>query len=313
MANQRTDTIDKGGGGSLDSIRGPMQNALNAIRSSAAGSGASPYMAAAHAAGSNASGGVAVGPTYGQSGSGSGLDGVRDVVQNGVDKITGTDTDDKPKTRTVTYIGNSGTKAKGTTKVTPGTTPDYYNQMGSFYQNAYDEQVAANEAAQEAARQRAQELYDAQVAALGEQYAGTNRQLYRDYMNSRRTLPQQMAAQGYSGGLSESSLLRLANAYGEGLNENERARLSQVAGYDQALSQQLYEAQMRTTEANNQARQNLYTQQAALREAIYRDAQQRAATMAAAGDFSEYAKLGFSKSEINWLKSVWKKMNPGLA
>ena len=33
-----------------------------------AGSGASPYMAAAHAAGSNTSGGVAVGPTYGQSG-----------------------------------------------------------------------------------------------------------------------------------------------------------------------------------------------------------------------------------------------------
>ena len=214
--------------------------------------------------------------------------------------------------RSVTYIGNNGSKNTGTIKVTPGTTPDYYNQLGQLYKTAYDEQVAANNAALEAARQRAQETTDAQIAALAEEYAGTNRALYRDYMNSRRTLPQQLAAMGYNGGLSESSMLRLNNSYEEGLNENERARLAQEATYNQALAQQLYEAQARATEANQSALQNWYGQQATLKDMIYRDAQQRAATMAASGDFSEYKNLGFSDSEIKYLKQMWKRMNRGL-
>ncbi len=212
----------------------------------------------------------------------------------------------------VSYIGNDGSKKSGTVKVTPGTTPDFYTQLGNLYQTAYDEQVAANNAALEEAQRRAQEATDAQIAALADQYAGTNRQLYRDYMNSRRVLPQQMAAQGYNGGLSESSMLRLNNSYEEGLNENERARIAQEAAYQQALQQNLYDAGVRTNEANQSARQNLYSQQAALQEAIYRDAQNRAATMAASGDFSEYERLGFSPSEIQYLRQMWRRMNPTL-
>ncbi len=212
----------------------------------------------------------------------------------------------------VSYIGNDGSKKSGTVKVTPGKTPDFYTQLGNLYQTAYDEQVAANNAALEEAQRRAQEATDAQIAALADQYAGTNRQLYRDYMNSRRVLPQQMAAQGYNGGLSESSMLRLNNSYEEGLNENERARIAQEAAYQQALQQNLYDAGVRTNEANQSARQNLYSQQAALQEAIYRDAQNRAATMAASGDFSEYERLGFSPSEIQYLRQMWRRMNPTL-
>jgi len=213
----------------------------------------------------------------------------------------------------VSYIGSDGSKQTGTVKVTPGQTPDFYTQMGNLYQQAYDDQIAANAAALAEAKQRAQEATDAQIAALAEQYAGTNRQLYRDYMNNRRVLPQQMAAMGYNGGLSESSLLRLGNAYEEGLNENERARLAQETAYNQELAQQLYDAQMRTNEANQSARQNLYGQQATLQQMIYADQQQRAATMAASGDFSEYERLGFSPSEIAYLKQMWRRMNPTLA
>ena len=213
----------------------------------------------------------------------------------------------------VSYIGNDGSKKSGTVKVTPGKTPDFYTQLGNLYQTAYDEQIAANNAALEEAQRRAQEATDAQIAALADQYAGTNRQLYRDYMNSRRVLPQQMAAMGYNGGLSESSMLRLNNSYEEGLNENERARMAQEAEFNRALAQQLYDAGVRTDEANQTARQNLYGQQAALKEMIYRDAQNRAATMAASGDFSEYTKMGFSPSEIEYLKQMWRRMNPTLA
>ena len=235
-------------------------------------------------------------------------------IKTGPDKVTNTNTGKSGSGggSRVSYIGNDGQKKTGTVKVTPGTTPDFYTEMGNLYQKAYDEQVAANNAALEAARLHAQETTDAQIAALADQYQGTNRQLYRDYMNSRRVLPQQMAAQGYSGGLTESSMLRLNNAYMEGLNENERARLAQVTGYNQALAQQLYDAQARANEANTQAGQQRYSNLAAIEEAIYQDAQQRAATMAASGDFTEYKNLGYSDSEIAYLKKMWKKMNPKL-
>ena len=132
-------------------------------------------------------------------------------------------------------------------------------------------------------------------------------------MNSRRTLPQELAARGYSGGLSESSMLRLSNAYEEGLNENERARLAQETSYNLSLARQLFDARAKADEANLQAGQQRYTNLAAIRQAMYKDQQQRAATMAAAGDFTEYARLGFSKSEIRYLREMWKRMNPDLA
>lgn len=215
--------------------------------------------------------------------------------------------------RRATYIGNGGTKETGEVKVTPGTTPDYYNQMERFYQRAYADEVAANNAALEAARAQARAETQSQIDALGASYAGTNRQLYRDYMASRRTLPQQLAAQGYGGGLTESGMLRLQNDYGEALNENERARHAQEASYNQALSRQLFEAQTKTDEANRLAAQNRSSYVAALRQAAYKDAQQRAAVMAASGSFAEYGRLGFSPSEIRYLREMWKRMNPDLA
>ena len=288
-------------------INAPMQNVVNAITAAAAnGQGTqsvpSGYMAAGRAAGSG-TGGTAVGPT-----SDTGK-----KIGNATISNTNTGRSGSGSGSRATYIGNDGSKKSGIASPTPGQTPDYYTQMGKLYQTAYDEQIAANNAALEEAQRRAQEATDAQIAALAEQYAGTNRQLYRDYMNSRRVLPQQMAAQGYNGGLSESSMLRLNNSYEEGLNENERARIAQEAAYQQALQQNLYDAGVRTNEANQSARQNLFSQQAALQEAIYRDTQQRAATMAASGDFSEYEKLGFSPSEIAYLKAMWRRMNPTLA
>lgn len=103
------------------------------------------------------------------------------------------------------------------------------------------------------------------------------------------------------------------NAYGESLAENERARHAQETSYNQALSRQLFEAQMKTDAANQQAAQQLYGNQAALREAIWNNTQQRAAAMAAAGDYSEHGSLGFSKSQIRYLREMWKRMNPDLA
>lgn len=213
----------------------------------------------------------------------------------------------------VSYIGNDGSKKSGTVKVTPGTTPQYYTDLGNLYAQAHEDQIAANAAALEAALQRIQETREEQSAALSDQYAGSNRQLYRDYMEHRRVLPQQLAAMGYNGGLSESSLLRLGNSYEEGLNENERARIAQEAELGRTLAQQEYEARQKAAEADSTENQEYYGKRATLQQMIYSDAQQRAATMAAAGDFSEYKRLGFSDSEIAWLKRWFYKTYPQLA
>ena len=235
------------------------------------------------------------------------------IQQGGPQKASGMITD-KVETQKVAYIGNNGAKAAGTVtpKVTPGTTPGWYTDQGKLYQKMYSDQVKANNAALEKTRTQAQQDTRTQISALNASYQGTNRQLYRDYMNNRRTLPQRLAAQGYSGGLTESGMLRLANAYGESLAENERARHAQETSYNQALSRQLFEAQMKTDAANQQAAQQLYGNQAALREAIWNNTQQRAAAMAAAGDYSEHGSLGFSKSQIRYLREMWKRMNPDL-
>ena len=209
----------------------------------------------------------------------------------------------------VTYIAPNGQKATGTVQQPQEAQPSYWDTMRDYYQQMYDEQVAANNQALEDTRARAQEATDAQLEALRQGYQGTNRQLYRDYMENQRVLPQQMAAQGYSGGLSESSRLRLGNAYQEALAENERARLAEESGANQALAQQLYEAQQAANTANNQAAQNRYGYLAALREAQYQqeraDLEARAAMMGSVGDFSVYAQLGYTPAEIARLQAAW--------
>ena len=105
----------------------------------------------------------------------------------------------------VTYVDN-GERKTGTVD------PDYWARMEGYYDQQYNDQVAANNKALEDARARAQEANQAQIDALRQQYQGTNRQLYRDYMQNVKTLPQQMSALGYSGGLSESGRLRLTTS-----------------------------------------------------------------------------------------------------
>jgi hypothetical protein len=222
-------------------------------------------------------------------------------------------------TKKVTYVDN-GSKNTGVVqqeaKPEAEPVPSYWDTMRDEYQKYYDEQVAANNAALENARQRAQEAADAQIAAMNEGYRGTNRQLYRDYMEKQRVLPQQMAAQGYSGGLTESSRLKLGNAYQESLAENERARIAQEASANQGLAQQLYEAQAAADAANLQASQNRYSYLSALRQQEYQQQRQelenRAAMLGSVGDFSAYKELGYSDAEIAYLQAMFRKMNPDL-
>ena len=216
---------------------------------------------------------------------------------------------------TATYIDDSGNKQIGL--VQPNTdVSDYYDRMRDYQGQIYADTLAANAQALEDAQKRAREAADAQRETLTQGYQGTNRQLYRDYMEHRRTLPQEMAAAGYSGGLSESSNIRLRNSYEEALAQNERARLSEEAGIENNYAQQAYEAEAARRAADQQARQNQYSYLMALEEARYQQQQQelanRANTMAQTGDYSAYAQLGYSQDEIDALTRMWLQQNPTL-
>ena len=121
----------------------------------------------------------------------------------------------------VTYIDPNGDAQKGTTEGTPEETPTaaatetprtYLDDLKDQYQKMYDDAVKANNDAAKAAAERSLAQVEQGIGELGEQYGNINKQLYRDYMESLRVLPQELAARGYSGGMSESARLGLDTA-----------------------------------------------------------------------------------------------------
>ena len=211
----------------------------------------------------------------------------------------------------VTYIDPNGDAQKGTTEGTPEETPGepqrtYLDELRDQYQKMYDDAVKANNDAAKAAAERALAQAEKGVGELGDQYGSLNKQLYRDYMESLRVLPQEMAARGYSGGMSESARLGLDTAYGERLNENEAARIAAIM----QLRQQGADAEY---QANAQAQQNLYANMMNLILQQQQDAAQKAQNMAQYGDFSGYLGLGYTQSEIDQMQKAWIAANPELA
>lgn len=219
----------------------------------------------------------------------------------------------------VTYIDANGDAAKGTTapSETPSQTTEpqksYLDDLKDQYQKMYDDAVKANNDAAKAAAERALAQAEKGVGELGDQYGSLNKQLYRDYMESLRVLPQEMAARGYSGGMSESARLGLDTAYGERLNENEAARIAAIAQLRQQGADAEYQANAARDQANAQAQQNLYANMMNLILQQQQDAATKAQNMAQYGDFSGYLGLGYTQSEIDQMQKAWIAANPELA
>lgn len=218
----------------------------------------------------------------------------------------------------VTYIDPNGDAQKGTTEGTPEETPGepqrtYLDELRDQYQKMYDDAVKANNDAAKAAAERALAQAEKGVGELGDQYGSLNKQLYRDYMESLRVLPQEMAARGYSGGMSESARLGLDTAYGERLNENEAARIAAIMQLRQQGADAEYQANAARDQANAQAQQNLYANMMNLRLQQQQDAATKAQNMAQYGDFSGYLGLGYTQSEIDQMQKAWIAANPELA
>ena len=172
---------------------------------------------------------------------------------------------------------------------------------------------AAADAAAETAERDAQDALE----RIRGGYKSTDRQLYREYMESKRTLPQRLAAQGITGGLTESSQVHLANFYGEELAENERARLAEEAKTYSARDARLAAARAEQSRADAEAKRTHGESLAKLWQEAEKhrreDAAKAAALLAAAGDYSGYVGMGLTQEQADYLAEIWMGRNGALA
>ena len=195
--------------------------------------------------------------------------------------------------------------------------PTYSEIMQKYYAGQYADALAGNkrtaEAEADAAERDAQDALD----HIRGGYKNTDRQLYREYMENTRTLPQRLAAQGITGGLTESSQVRLANSYGEGLAENERARLAEEAQTYSARDARLAAAKTEQERADAEAKRAHGESLAKLWQEVEKqrreDAAKAAALLAAAGDYSGYVGMGLTQEQADYLAEIWMGRNNKVA
>lgn len=217
----------------------------------------------------------------------------------------------------------------------------YLNNGLDAIQNNYADQRAAVNASAEAQNQLLRQQADRQKEQQAAQYSKLGRQLYTDMMDERRLLPDQLAAQGYNGGATESSLLRNRLTYEQALRDNEAARIAGEKDIDFELTQGLsrqeiarqqaamqlagdYSSQYAAMMQNLQSQQNYEQEQKIAQErydaekALARQMQQMAYLQAAAdnkaqyGDFSGYALITdldgnrlYSDADIQQMLARW--------
>lgn len=210
---------------------------------------------------------------------------------------------------TATYI-EDGEKKTGTVSANSS---DYWQGVANRLEQQLKEQKQAN-ADQLALSQEAnaQQLEYA-TGLQNDNYQKLNSQLYIDRMNQERTLPQQLAAMGITGGAAETSMLGIGNNYAGNLAANERARLAAIAGLNQDAMQADYQARAQQISADAQAMQAYYNAQNAMEQTRYEQQLQLAQAKAEAGDFGMAVQLGlYTQEEADRLYKIWAYENKKL-
>lgn len=110
---------------------------------------------------------------------------------------------------------------------------EYQKQLQDYQQNQEDLLNRQYAAALEAAKLN----LDSQKTQVNQQYDDLARQLYIQRRQQELNLPQQMAAMGYTGGITESSALGLQTSYADALRQGETQRINTIASLEQAIRQ----------------------------------------------------------------------------
>lgn len=103
--------------------------------------------------------------------------------------------------------------------------------------SAYDAAMVSMMQANQAATDQAVAELKGQKAEVNQSYGDMFRQLYKQKMQARKNIGQQMAAQGVTGGASESTMLGLETGYSEALRQGEQERIQSQNELDRAISE----------------------------------------------------------------------------
>ena len=208
-----------------------------------------------------------------------------------------------------------------------GVGESYADVLRDLAKDSYDSAMEANKSIYEAGlSQQSRESESAIEKANGE-YKALGTQLYRDYMMDKKNLPQLLAAQGISGGLSESSAIGLEADYMNNLSQNERERLGVIADIQEGARESALKLYLDKVAADKKAQEDydfrqaeITEEEAALRkaaeeaakksakadaESLYARAIEKAEILASVGDFSGYKAMGYSEEEIAAMEKAY--------
>ena len=115
--------------------------------------------------------------------------------------------------------------------------PNYYEEYQAQLQDYQKNQENLLNRQYAAALEAAKLNLDSQKTQVNQQYDDLARQLYIQRRQQELNLPQQMAAMGYTGGITESSALGLQTSYADALRQGETQRINTIASLEQAIRQ----------------------------------------------------------------------------
>ena len=190
---------------------------------------------------------------------------------------------------------------------------DYWEKLENHYRDLYDSQLEKNNSAAAEATEKTLRQIGEQIDALNAQFKENNRALYRGFRDAERKLPQQLAAEGITGGLSESSHVKLNADYQESLGRNARELGSSVAALQRKGLEAESENRAKAREKNDTALENYQTHQLSIEKEKRSAMEKQASALGKTGDFSLYEQLGYSREQIDALRNAWEEKNPKLA
>lgn len=221
---------------------------------------------------------------------------------------------DKASSAIYSMMNGAGSKSGSS----QGTGANAYSDLWSNYEQ---KQKAALDEGNRAIQQQT----DYSINEIDQTAKSSSTAAERAYLAGQKALPAQMAKLGLSGtGAAESSQISANNAYGQNLNNIQTQRNADIAAARQAAIQQqsaAYQNYLSTMAGNyltNRQNEITYNYQAgrdAIEDSRYADEtayarnQSTAEALAAFGDYSGYAALGWTPAQIKAAEKQWKKAN----
>jgi hypothetical protein len=153
------------------------------------------------------------------------------LAEEGVSYQPGSGAGTAPGGLTYAQAANGGTAGAGKGDALERELKGLYGS-GGLYASA----LAAQQRAQQANVNKAVSTLQGQKQATDRSYADLFRQLYKEKMNAQKNIDQKMAAQGVTGGASESTLLGLETGYSEALRQGEQGRIAAMGDIDRAIA-----------------------------------------------------------------------------